>query len=460
MTLPPALPGTAVRIIATSDLGAAVVPLRASYGETGTCAGIVSLLEHERERQPTIWLDVGDLVVGNPAYQLLGERPWAEVAGLPIAVTVAGNHEFDDGVDALHDAARSLTFPMLCANVDIGLPATARVETDAGVVGVIGLTHPGTAQFSRAPEPADGWPERIPTLARELRDGGARWVVALLHDGVDWWPADGALTGTRSDRLEAVARPWAADVDVIVLGHNFAAWVGQLAGTPAGQPHVFANSLVVVDLADRAVVRGVFRVPPLRPDRPSRAAEAIDAAADRIVGDLPDQWLTRTDAQHYLPTLIADAFRSATDADAGLVLPGFHGIQAPIDGAVASLGPGPVSELDITRLFAAPDYELVLAELRAGELRALTAAYWTVADPRNVAGDMVWWNWCRMPAGISRRNGDPATLAMISPVAERLHEQLGRRATLQPTGIHAAQALEAALTGRLATGAGRGWRKQ
>jgi 2',3'-cyclic-nucleotide 2'-phosphodiesterase (5'-nucleotidase family) len=99
----------------------ATVPLRASYGESGTCAGVVELLEREREGRPAIWLDVGDLVVGSPAYALLGERPWADVAGLPIS---AGNHEFDDGVDALLEAARALSFPMLCANVDVGLPPT------------------------------------------------------------------------------------------------------------------------------------------------------------------------------------------------------------------------------------------------------------------------------------------------------------------------------------------------
>jgi hypothetical protein len=43
-------------------------------------------------------------VVGTPAYPLLGERPWSEVADLPIAAAAVGNHEFDDGVDALLDA--------------------------------------------------------------------------------------------------------------------------------------------------------------------------------------------------------------------------------------------------------------------------------------------------------------------------------------------------------------------
>jgi 2',3'-cyclic-nucleotide 2'-phosphodiesterase (5'-nucleotidase family) len=72
------------------------------------------------ERQPTLWLDAGDLTFG-PVTPLLGRRPWDEIAALPIAAVAAGNHDFDDGVDALLDAARSLPFPVLCANVDVGL---------------------------------------------------------------------------------------------------------------------------------------------------------------------------------------------------------------------------------------------------------------------------------------------------------------------------------------------------
>ena len=108
--LPPALPGTEARILATTDLGANAVPLPTSYGTSGTLAGIVELLDREREREPTLWLDVGDLVVGNPSHPLLGERPWADVADLPIAAAAAGNHEFDDGVDALLQAAGRLSF--------------------------------------------------------------------------------------------------------------------------------------------------------------------------------------------------------------------------------------------------------------------------------------------------------------------------------------------------------------
>jgi len=291
--LPPPVPGTVLRILGTTDLGAHTVPLRASYGRSGTVAGVVELLDRERERGPAIWLDLGDLVVGNPAYPLTGERPWAQVAGLPIAASVAGNHEFDDGMEAMLAAARRLSFPLLCANVDCGLAPAALLDTGAGPLGVIGLTHPASARFSSAPPLAAGWEERVRELAAGLRRDGARWVVALLHDGVECWP-DGSAIATRSDRLEDVAQPWAADVDVILCGHNFGDWVGELAGTPAGEPHLFASSLLLVDVADAPVVRGVFRVPPVMPAERSPAVEAVEAAAARIVGQTREAWLSRT----------------------------------------------------------------------------------------------------------------------------------------------------------------------
>ena len=98
-----------LRVLATSDLGATTVALPASHGLGGTCAGVVELLE--RERGPAVWLDAGDLVVGNPSYPVLGVRPWADVAELPIAAACAGNHEFDDGFDAFAAAAERLPVP-------------------------------------------------------------------------------------------------------------------------------------------------------------------------------------------------------------------------------------------------------------------------------------------------------------------------------------------------------------
>jgi hypothetical protein len=436
--LPPPLPGTALRILATSDLGAAAVPMPTSHGLAGTCAGVAALLEPERERIATEWFDLGDLVVGNPAYVLTGVRPWEDVAGLPIAVTTAGNHEFDDGLEALHAATARLPYPMLCANADVDLPATAMV----GDVGVIGLTHPRCPDLSQCPEMRDDAGLRVRELARELRRDGARWIVVQLHDGVTFWPDAHDGVQTRSAYLDGVARPWAAAADLILCGHNFAAWTGQLAGTPAGEPHLFATSVVVVDLGEQVHVRGVFRVPPVPSPTPTAATEAVEAAAARPAGVLHDQWLTRTGAQHYLPHLLADAFRAATGADAGFAVPNFHGIQAPVDGAIAALGPGPISELDVLRLVAAPDFDLQVVELEGGELEAAAARQWELADPRNHAADAIAQNWCRMPAATSGAHGAAGgTLASIPAVTAFLEHWLGRALDAHDTGVPAAHAI-------------------
>ena len=452
--LPPARPDTLLRILATSDLGAALAPMPSSFGQSGTCAGIVDLLERERERQPTVWLDAGDLVVGSPAYPLLGRRPWDEVADLPIAAVAAGNHEFDDGVPALLEAARTLPFPVLCANADVGLPASAMVDGAAGTLGVIGLTNPHVDKFSLGPRVAEDWPDRVEALARELRERGADWVVALLHDGVEWWLSagpGGPPIRTRSDRLDALARSWARHVDLVLCGHNLCGWAGELDGTPAGHAYVYASSVLVVDVPEAPngpVVRGSFRVPAVRPSRPSPTVDATDAAPARVVGESPETWLTRTGAERYLPDLLAEALRSATGAEAALVLPGFHSTQAPLDGAVAALRAGPVSELDLVRIFDDADDRPVVGELRPGEFRAAVESYEAITDPRNREADRVWWNWCRMPAGTSTATNDPKTVAVMPPVASRhLGEWLGREPAYEAAevGAGAREALTRAL---------------
>jgi 2',3'-cyclic-nucleotide 2'-phosphodiesterase (5'-nucleotidase family) len=444
--LPPARPGTALRVLATTDLAGTLVPSRTSYGEGGSCAGVVELLERERDRQPTVWLDAGDFTVG-PTAPLLGERPWADMAALPIAAAAAGNHEFDDGVPALLEAARRLPYPLLCANVDVGLPPSAMVETGAGPLGVIGLTHPHVHRLTKAPPPAEDWPGRVGPLARELRGRGARWVVAILHDGVDWWPNPdpGPPTRSRSERLAALAAPWAGQVDLIVGGHVPDAFLGELAGTPAGHAHVFAASVVVVDLPGRdgarPLVRGWFPVPPVRPARRTPATDALEAAAANVVGHSGHTWLSRTGAVRYLPDLVAKALRQATGAGAGMVLAAQHLTQGSLDGVTAAVAAGPVTELDLMWLFALADDRPVTVELRPGELEAAVAGHDAIADPSARHADRVWWNWSRMPAGVSVGPREPDAVAVMPWVVSRLAELLERDLETEPAPTGAREAL-------------------
>ncbi|SCF05550.1 2',3'-cyclic-nucleotide 2'-phosphodiesterase/5'-or 3'-nucleotidase, 5'-nucleotidase family [Micromonospora coriariae] len=447
-TLPNARPGTAVRILATTDLGAAFVPLRTSYGTAGTCAGVAELLERERESQPTLWLDAGDLAVG-PVQPLLGRRPWHELARLPIDAAAAGNHEFDDGVPALRAAAGLLPYPVLCANVDVGLPASTIIDTPGGPVGVIGLTHPFTHRFAGAPPPLDDWPQRVAHLSADLRANDARWVVVLLHDGVDWWPQPGSTaTGARTDRLATLTRPWITSVDLVLGGHTPGSWVGALGGVPFGHPHIFAASVLVADLpsgAGRAQIRGVHPVPARQPQRRDQAVDALDAAAANVLGQSRHDWLGRTGAAHYLPGLLARALHQSTGADAGLVLASEHTNQGAVDGSVAALRAGPVTELDLMRLFGQADDRPAVIHLRPGEYRVLRRVVSGIADPANPAGDHVWWNWGRMPPGISTGPVEPRTVAVAPFLVPRLAELLDRTLDSEVANVGARRALLAVL---------------
>jgi hypothetical protein len=379
------------------------------------------------------------------------QRPWGEIADLPIAAATVGNHEFDDGVDALLAALPRLSFPVVCANIDIGVEPTTMLETSSGAVGIVGLTHPRVHELSEAPPPI-AWHDRVPEVAHQLRRDGARWVVALLHDGVEWWPSDdpaGAPVATRASRVESVVQPWGGAVDLILGGHNFAAWTGTLAGVAAAEPHLFAASVAVVDLAPHPIVRGIFVVPPTRSAVPTPATDAIDAAAARIVGELPGAWRTRTGAARYLPDLLTEAPRLGAGTDAGFVMPSFHGIQAPLDGALAALGPGPVSELDLIRLVGAPGYDPVVVELRPGELERAASVHWAIADPRNTATDVLPWNWCRMPVGLSTCRHSPTSVAVIPAVVPHLSEWLGRELDAEPASVDGVQAVRLVLEARV-----------
>ncbi|GAA0485319.1 hypothetical protein Ade02nite_08780 [Paractinoplanes deccanensis] len=436
--LPPPVPGTAVRVLATTDLGFALVPMTTSHGLGGTPAGVAALLDRERRRRPTVWLDAGDLTVG-PVEALLGRRPWDEVTGLPIDAAAAGNHDFDDGLPASPPG-----FPLLCANADAGLAPCALIDTGAGGLGVIGLTNPWIHEFTGAPRPYDDGTERVTAHARGLRAAGARWVVAVVHDGVAWWPADGDRpVHTRADRLAALVRPWLAQVDLVLGGHTPAGWAGAVDGVPVAHPFAFASTVLVADLLDdpaSAVVRGSYPVPPERPAARTEAVEALDEAAARVVARLDHTWLTRTGARHYLPDLVATALRRATGADAALVPPGKHGTQAPLDGAVGALCAGDVTALDVTRVFGTRAAPLVV-RLRGDEFRRLLDFHDRCADPRNAGADDLWWNWCRMPAGRDSTRESPATVAVMPSVLPQLTAWLGRDLDTEPGDTPAVDAL-------------------
>jgi hypothetical protein len=174
-------------------------------------------------------------------------------------------------------------------------------------------------------------------------------------------------------------------------------------------------------------VRGWFQVPVVRPARRTPRTDALEAAAANVVGQTRHTWLSRTGAERYLPDLVAEALREATGADTALVLAAQHLTQGSLDGVTAALRAGPVTELDLMWLFALADDRPATVELRPGELAAAVARHDAIADPDVPEHDRVWWNWSRMPAGVSAGAGEPAATgarAALLRVLER--DQPGR----------------------------------
>jgi hypothetical protein len=260
-------------------------------------------------------------------------------------------------------------------------------------------------------------------------------VVAVQHEGAAWWPrADPTppATAGRPARWARFAEPLAGHVDLILGGHILGAWTGRIGGTPAGHAFALESSVLVVDLPvppAEPIIRGPFPVPPRRPDQITPAVAAVDAAAQRVVGESPATWIGRTGARRYLPDLVATALRAATGADAALVPGGQHNTQAPIDGAISALAAGAVTELDLVRLFPYADDRPVVVSLQPGEYQAAREAHDGITDPRSHPGDHVWWNAIRMPAGHSSSSPDPESVALMPFVTSRLSELLDRELT-------------------------------
>jgi len=418
--------------------------LQTSAGPTGSIDGVATLVAAARADGPTLWLDAGDLT-GGPLWSLTGRRSWKMFTDLDIDAMAVGNHELDEGVRALGAGRTALPFPLLCADVvELGLPDATLLETSGGTIGVIGLTNPHLDRLAPAPRPADpGDPVRH--AARRLRNAGAQWVISLQHDGVDWWPVRGGI-GVSAERWVRSTASWRSSVDAVLGGHTLGAWYDDRGDTVFGHAHPFATSALVVDFLDGAVlIRGLVKIP--HDVAPSslryQAAEVLRSSRTQLVGENPHLLTTspRGPRDRYLPRVVAEAIRSDAGAEAAFLLSSSFFTQAPLDGASASLAAGPVSRLDLHRLFPFPGDDIVVIELEAGEAESLVATHDYLAAPAERAGDAEWWNWNRVPAGLSTTKEHPRTVAVTQyslPLVERwlqrrpaAHRVGGARAALE-----------------------------
>lgn len=285
-------PGIHLRLIATSDLHACLLPYDycANRPVSGRSLAEVSrqIAQARAEVSNSLLFDNGDFLQGNPLADYIASAPRRKRAHPVItafntlgydAVTL-GNHEFNYGLGFLTSALSQARFPVVSANITTRLgksplrdktfvPPFAilnRSVLDAAGraqklrIGVIGFAPPQIEVWDRAQLGGQIRMRDIIASAKawlpRLRARGADVIVALAHSGIG--PPD------PEDGMENAATALAAlpEIDAVIAGHCHLAFpgpgiaagpgvdpvTGLLAGKPAVMPGHSGSHIGIIDL--------------------------------------------------------------------------------------------------------------------------------------------------------------------------------------------------------------------
>ncbi len=288
----PAANALALRLIATTDLHASLLPY--DYHANRPVAGrslcnIARQIADARSEMPnSLLFDNGDFLQGNPLAEYIASAPRrrrthpviAAFNSLGYDAATLGNHEFNYGVGFLATALSRAQFPVVSANITtrlgksplrdrtfvppytmlkrrmtdgMGRPHTLRI-------GVIGFAPPqievwdhdhlgGRIRMRDIIAAAKAWLPR-------MRAQGADIIVALAHSGIGPVEAE--------DGMENAAAALASlpEIDAVIAGHSHMAFPGPefpatlgidpargtLAGKPAVMPGHSGSHIGIIDL--------------------------------------------------------------------------------------------------------------------------------------------------------------------------------------------------------------------
>lgn len=197
-SLEPRAGETLVTILHTNDTHSQIDPLPANdpYAGRGGVARRATLVKRVRAANPhTLLVDAGDVFQGTPYFNLYrGEVEYRAMSGIGYDVVTLGNHDFDNGVDALAEAMKFARFDFVSANYDVrGTAIEPRVkplvvcEVGGVRVGIFGLgikleglNPPNTFKGIRYVEPIAAARDSV-RLLREREK--CSMVVCLSHLG-------------------------------------------------------------------------------------------------------------------------------------------------------------------------------------------------------------------------------------------------------------------------------------
>lgn len=145
-----------ITILHTNDTHSQIDPLPANdrqYPDKGGVARRATLVKRVRQENPnTLLIDAGDVFQGTPYFNFYkGEVEYKAMSLIGYDVGTLGNHDFDNGVDALAAAMKFAKFEFVSANYDVhGTPLESRVKPY--VVRVIGGVRVGLFGLGVSPD--------------------------------------------------------------------------------------------------------------------------------------------------------------------------------------------------------------------------------------------------------------------------------------------------------------------
>ena len=125
---------TLITILHTNDTHSQIDPIPDNdkqWGGRGGVARRATLVKEVRKQNPnTLMVDAGDVFQGTPYFNFYkGEVEYKSMSLIGYDVVTLGNHDFDNGVDALAAAMKFANFEFVSTNYDVhGTPLESRVK--------------------------------------------------------------------------------------------------------------------------------------------------------------------------------------------------------------------------------------------------------------------------------------------------------------------------------------------
>jgi 5'-nucleotidase len=205
----PAKGETLITILHTNDTHSQIDPIPAKdplNGGKGGVARRATLVKRVRKENPnTLMIDAGDSFQGTPYFNFYkGEVEFKAMSMIGYDAATLGNHEFDNGVDALAAAMKFANFDFVSANYDVsGTPLEGRVKpyvvrvlggVRVGLFGLgispIGLITPENFKGVKYIDPVKAAAEVVKTLRERER---CTLVIAMTHIGYYANPKEGDI---------------------------------------------------------------------------------------------------------------------------------------------------------------------------------------------------------------------------------------------------------------------------